>query len=109
MERVLGAMTHSQEAARAAATRIDRIVRNLRRFVHLDSAEWMLADVHEGIESALAVLAGGSLPSRITVERRYANLPRIYCSPGGLNQALAALLTNAVEAIDGEGTITRGG
>ena len=42
---------------------------------------------------------------RIKVEKEYGVVPMIYCYPSELNQVFMHLLTNAVEAIRGKGTI----
>ncbi|MBU0488448.1 MAG: ATP-binding protein [Bacteroidetes bacterium] len=87
------------------ARRTAEIVRSLRNFSRLDENELKSADIHEGIESTLMILHN-KMKSRITVVKDFGNIPRIQCYPGKLNQAFMNILTNAVQAIDGEGTIT---
>ena len=88
-----------------ATTRIVEIVRSLRNFARLDEAEKKQVDIHEGIESTLTLLHH-ELKQRVDVVRDYGELPEIECYPNQLNQVLMNLLTNALQAIEGPGTIT---
>ena len=45
------------------------------------------------------------LAGRIHVERQYEGVPAIWCAPARLNQVFLHVLSNAIEAIAGEGTI----
>ena len=57
-------------------------------------------DVHEGIESALALCASRVREQRVTLVRAYADaLPRIRAYPGDLNQVWSSLLDNALDAV----------
>jgi PAS domain S-box-containing protein len=88
-----------------ATRRVGEIIRMLRNFARLDEAEFKQADVHEGMESALTLLAH-ELRGRVEVARDYGEeVPDIPCYPGQLNQAFMSVLRNAAEAIQGEGTI----
>jgi signal transduction histidine kinase len=57
------------------------------------------------LESTLALLEG-ECRGGITIIREYGELPAVDCYPGEINQVFMSLLTNAVEAIEGEGSIT---
>jgi len=80
------------------------IVTNLRTFARLDEAEWKTADLREGMDSTLA-LVEHLHRGRIEIVREYATVPPIACHPGQLNQVFMNLLVNAIQAIDGPGTI----
>ena len=90
---------------RVASDSVAEIVANLRRFVRLDESEWQFADIHEGMDSVIALI-GPEFSSRIRVDRRYGDIPKIYCSPSSLNQVFMSMLRNASEAIAGEGLIS---
>jgi signal transduction histidine kinase len=65
------------------------------------------ADVHEGLETTLAVLAHKLKHSSIKVVRDYdRSLPRLTVRGSELNQVWTNLLDNAIDALDGDGTIT---
>src|SRR5438093_1791938 len=70
---------------RIASERILKIVRTLRNFARLDEAERKNANLHEGIESTLTLLAH-ELKGRVTVIREFGDIPEIECYPNQLNQ-----------------------
>lgn len=91
-------------AMTSASERIAFLIENLKKFVHLDQAEFQETDVHEGIESTLELLRP-RLNTGIRVIKNFGDLPRIKCYPNELNQVFMTLLVNAVEAIEKEGKI----
>jgi two-component system NtrC family sensor kinase len=88
-----------------ATRRISKIVRNLKSFIRLDEAQIQEVDLHDGLDTTLN-LVEHDLQGRIEVVREFGDIPRVVCNPGEMNQVFMNLLTNAREAIDGEGTIT---
>jgi signal transduction histidine kinase len=88
-----------------AMTRMIKLVGSLRSFGRPDRADRDIVDLHEGLESTLAILAH-QLRERVTVEKDYGELPRIECYPNQLNQIWMNLLVNAAQAISGAGTVT---
>ena len=98
---VLGRLT---ESCSNGADRIKKIVQGLRTFSRLDEAECKAVDIHEGIDSTLALLEN-YLKDRIQVHQDYGDLPQVECYAGQLNQVFMNLLTNAADAIEGEGDI----
>ncbi|MBI4515383.1 MAG: GAF domain-containing protein [Deltaproteobacteria bacterium] len=91
--------------SRDACRRIDAIVRSLRNFSRLDEAECKPADLHEGLDSTLALITHLT-KNRITVQRAYGQLPLLLCHANQLNQVFLNILVNATQAIDGPGTIS---
>src|SRR6185369_3117126 len=87
-----------------ACQRISLIVKNLRNFARLDEADWKTADLREGMDSTLA-LVEHLRRGRIEIVREYGAIPAIACHPGQLNQVFMNLLVNAIQAIEGPGTI----
>ncbi len=85
--------------------RTTEIVRGLRTFSRLDEDVLKTADIHEGIDSTL-ILLHNKYKNRIEVIKNYGDIPHIECYPGQLNQVFMNILSNAVEAIEGKGTIT---
>jgi len=88
-----------------ASDRINTIVRALRNFARLDEADKQTVDIHEGIESTLAIIPRGT-DREIHVERRYGVLPEVTCHANQVNQVFMNVLINAVESIDREGTVS---
>ncbi len=83
---------------------IDELVKSLKNFSRMDRSHTELFDLNEGLDTALKI-CHNQLKDRITVERDYAELPRIACAPSQLNQVFLNLLNNGAQAIEGEGSI----
>jgi signal transduction histidine kinase len=92
------------DVSREACRRINEIVRSLRNFARLDEAERKAADLHEGLDSTLTLVAH-LLKNRVTVHRDYGPLPQVLCYPNQLNQVFLNILVNAAQAIEGAGEI----
>jgi signal transduction histidine kinase len=86
------------------ATRVEKIVRDLKDFSHVDQAEWQQADVHGCIDSTLNVVAH-ELKYKGNLIKEYGDLPLIQCLPFQLKQVFMNLLVNAAHAIAQGGTI----
>jgi len=84
---------------------VKNLVDNLRKFSHLDQAQWKEVDIHQGIESSLMIL-NPELKHRIVVIKEFKATRPIECNPGQINQVFLNLLSNAAQAIEGEGEIT---
>jgi signal transduction histidine kinase len=71
----------------------------------MDRASLQRIDVTEGLESTLVIL-GPTLRDGIRVVRDYgAEVPPVQAHAGELNQVWTNLIGNAVEAMDGQGTL----
>jgi signal transduction histidine kinase len=90
--------------SRDGLERVKTIVRDLKDFARVGSAEWLWADIHHGLESTLNIV-WNELKYKATVEREYGALPQVHCIPSQLNQVFMNLLVNAAHAIDGQGLI----
>jgi signal transduction histidine kinase len=88
-----------------ASRRISGLVSAVRSYSQLDRAEVQRIDVTEGLESTVVMLAHKLKPA-VTVERDFAtDVPMIEAIPGELNQVWTNLIDNAVDAMDGVGTL----
>ena len=88
-----------------AVRRISDLVSAVRSYSQLDRASSQRVDVREGLESTLTML-GHKLRGGVTVVREYAEAPEIDAYAGELNQVWTNLVDNAVDAMDGQGTLT---
>jgi signal transduction histidine kinase len=87
--------------------RISDLVSAIKDYTHMDRAAVAEVDVHDGIESTLTILGYRLKHGDIRVERRYDRaLPRVTAYGSELNQVWTNLLSNALDALDGRGTIT---
>jgi signal transduction histidine kinase/predicted CoA-binding protein len=88
----------------AGATRISAIVQALKSYTFLDQAPVQDVDVHAGLENTLTIL--GPRLAGIEVQRDYApGLPAVQAYGSELNQVFTHILTNAIDALAGEGRI----
>jgi two-component system NtrC family sensor kinase len=92
------------EHMREGAARVQNLVSKLRTFSRLDEGTFKTVDIHESIESVLLFL-GHKMEGRIEVERHYAAKEPLTCLAGELNQVLMNVIGNAIDSIEGPGTI----
>jgi signal transduction histidine kinase len=87
--------------------RMSSLVAAVKSYAYMDRGELIEADVHEGLETTLAVLGHKLKHTQIEVVRDYErSLPKLTMHGGELNQVWTNLLDNAIDAISEEGTIT---
>ncbi len=84
---------------------ISELVQSLKDFSRLDRAAEDRFDVREGIEKTL-LITRNLLKYGVTVDQRFGEVPPILCAPSRINQVFINLVTNAVQAMDGKGTLT---
>jgi signal transduction histidine kinase len=85
--------------------RISALVSAIKSYSQMDRASLQQTDLHEGLESTLAIMAH-KIPSGVRVVREYAeDVPTIEAMAGELNQVWTNLVDNAVDAMDGSGTL----
>jgi signal transduction histidine kinase len=93
------------EEINQGTTRIGEIVKSLKSYTYLDQAPVQEVDVHEGLDNTLIMLRS-KLKTGITLERNYAEgMPKVMAYGGELNQVWTNIIANAVDAMDGQGTI----
>lgn len=85
-------------------TQIAELVMSLKDFSRVDRSQSQLFDLNEGIETALKI-CNSQLKDGVKVTRMFAELPQISCAPSQLNQVFLNLITNAAQAMDGNGQI----
>jgi signal transduction histidine kinase len=89
---------------RFGVDQISELVLNLKNFSRLDRAAADDVDLNECLDSAV-MLARNVLKTRVEVVRQYGPLPRISCMPSQLNQVFLNMISNAAQAIEGQGKI----
>ncbi len=84
--------------------RISELVAAVRSYSQMDRASLQLTDLRDGLDSTLVIL--GHKLHGVTVVRDYGEgVPRVEAHPGELNQVWTNLIDNAVDAMDGMGTL----
>lgn len=87
------------------AKRTSEIVRGLRAFSRVDENVVKPTDLAESVNSTLLLLQN-QYKDRIQIVREFdERVPLVPCYSGQINQVLMNLLTNAMQAIEGQGTI----
>ncbi|MEL6468962.1 MAG: ATP-binding protein [Cyanobacteria bacterium J06623_4] len=82
---------------RSGAKRIRNLVLSLRNFSRFDESEVKTVNIHEGLESTLAMLSSDL--AGITVEKNYSELPSIECCASQINQVFMHVIRNAIDAL----------
>jgi signal transduction histidine kinase len=89
-----------------AAGRISTLIGAAKQYTQMDRSPLQYLDVHDGLESTLTML-GHKLGEGVEVVRDYdRSLPKLAAYAGELNQVWTNLMDNAVDAMDGHGTLT---
>ncbi|GAA2210205.1 ATP-binding protein [Nonomuraea monospora] len=89
-----------------ATERITTLIRSAKQYSQMDRAPFQLVNVHDLLDSTVAIFRG-KIPPGVTVVTDYdRTLPEIPCYAGELNQVWTNLIHNALDAMDGEGTLT---
>ena len=98
IERLIQSIDHS-------TTQISSLVQSIKEYTFMDQASEQEVDLHRGLENTLTMLAH-CLRSDVQVIKNYdLNLPKVCAHGSELNQVWTNLIENALDAMDGEGTL----
>ncbi|MEO1596780.1 MAG: ATP-binding protein [Pseudomonadota bacterium] len=84
---------------------LSEMAQSLKDFSRLDRAATAQADLNEGLEKTL-VIAKNALKGGIKIEKNFADLPLVTCSPSQINQVFLNLIKNASDSMERDGTLT---
>jgi signal transduction histidine kinase len=91
---------------RDSTSRISALVDAAKQYSQLDRTPHQDTDLHEGLDATLVML-GAKIPGGVTVVKDYdRGLPPVPGYPAELNQVWTNLVVNALDAMDGVGTLT---
>jgi signal transduction histidine kinase len=89
-----------------STTRISNLVTAVKQYSQMDRAPFHVVDVHELLDSTLVMLSR-KIPAEVTVVREYdRSLPAVPLYAAEVNQVWTNLIDNALQAMDGHGTLT---
>ena len=102
----LNARTLAADVQESTA-RMSSLVGAVKTYAYMDRGETVEVDLHEGLETTLAVLGHKLKHTQIEVVRDYdRELGRLMVRGSELNQVWTNLLDNAIDAVGERGTIT---
>ncbi len=91
-----------------ASKRISALLAGAKQYSQMDRAQYQSADVHELLHSTVMMFGekiGKDRPVKM-VKDLDKSLPELLCYPGDLNQVWTNIIDNAIQAMDGSGTLT---
>lgn len=94
-----------------ASKRISALLAGAKQYSQMDRGSYGSADVHELLRSTIMMFGdkiggpGKGKPVSI-VKDLDKSLPELQCYPGDLNQVWTNIIDNAIQAMDGHGTLT---
>ncbi|SEF58408.1 Signal transduction histidine kinase [Nonomuraea solani] len=89
-----------------ATERITTLIRSAKQYSQMDRAPFQQVDVHDLLDSTVAIFRGKIAPGISVVTDYDRTLPLIPCYAGELNQVWTNLIHNALDAMGEEGTLT---
>ncbi|MGE2727745.1 ATP-binding protein [Mycolicibacterium pulveris] len=92
-----------------ASKRISALLAGAKQYSQMDRDEYQTANVHELIHSTVKTIFGGKVGKDKPVEMVWdkdTSLPELHCYPGDLNEVWSNLIDNAIQAMNGRGTLT---
>jgi signal transduction histidine kinase len=89
-----------------STTRVSTLVGAARQYSQLDRAPFQVVDVHDLLNSTLLMMSA-KIGQGVTIVKDYDRaLPQIPAYPSELNQVWTNIIDNAVQAMNGAGTLT---
>ncbi len=86
------------------ASRVQKIVLDLKSFSRVDHADVQMADLNECLDSTISII-WNELKYNVTLEKDYGDIEPLRCLPQQLNQVFMNILMNASHAIEKQGII----
>lgn len=87
-----------------SADRLRTLVSRMQRFTHLDQAEVQQADLNEML-SDVAALMQATPDTKVNIRLDLEEIPPLVCRPQQISAVFSSLISNAVEAVEGEGEV----
>ena len=104
-EDILIDLDEISQSIKNGASRTKEIVAGLRTFSRLDEDAYKEINIHENLDSTLLLLKS-QIGENISIEKQYEDIPKFKGYPGPLNQVFMNILSNAIQAIDGDGSVS---
>jgi signal transduction histidine kinase len=86
--------------------RMSSLVKAVKTYAYMDRGELVEVDLHEGLDTTVAVLAHKLKHTKISIARDYdRTIPKVTVRGSELNQVWTNLIDNAIDALGERGTI----
>ncbi|HEY5844590.1 MAG TPA: ATP-binding protein [Mycobacterium sp.] len=93
-----------------ASKRISALLAGAKQYSQMDRAPYQVADIHGLLYSTVKTIFGdkvGGKDKPVQLVKEFdKSLPEIACYPGDLNEVWTNIIHNAIQAMDGHGTLT---
>ena len=97
-------LRESADVVQRSSRRISELVSAVKGYSYMDRGTEQIIDLTEGLENTLIIL--GHRLKNITIERDYQqDLPHVQVQSNALNQVWTNIIDNAIDAMDGRGTL----
>ncbi len=94
-----------RESIQSSTRRIQQVVERLQRFVALGDAEVKTANLNDLLSDVAVLFEERIRDAQVNVQFDLAPLPDLSCRPQLLTAVFSSLLSNAIDAVDGDGRI----
>ena len=85
------------------AKRVSEIIDSLQNFSRLDESNVKKINLHENINSTLVILGSHARKKQTKINTHFnSNVKDIECFPASINQVIANIVANAIDAIEGD-------
>ena len=89
-----------------AGKRIQGICQNITQYARATNTDSAIVDVNEKMDQALKIARYATTLQDLTIVRLFGEHVEVFVNPGELFQVLVNLMTNAIQAMEGKGTLT---
>jgi signal transduction histidine kinase len=103
-ERLVTIQAELRKSVNSSIERLKNVIARLQRFIDLDHTERQPADLNE-LLGDLAVLFAPVMKEKVKLEFDLRPIPVLTCRPQQIRSVFSSLLSNAIDAVAGEGRI----
>lgn len=95
------------EEIHTSAERISTLIKSIKEYSHMDrSQDRQDVDINAGLKSTVTMLRHKAKNAQIEIEEKYCEtIPHLSGMPGELNQVWTNIIDNALDAMEGGGTL----
>jgi signal transduction histidine kinase len=103
-QRLVTMQAELRKSVTSSIDRLQNVIGRLQRFIDLDHSERQPIDLNE-LLGDVAILFAPTIKDRVKLEFNLRPLPRLSCRPQQLTTVFSCLLSNAINALNGDGRV----